>query len=165
MIEITEEKKGKKKPFFVEIPGPPVGKGRPRLTRHGRAYTPKLTKDWESKAVTILRAHWRRQPLEGPCRLVVEAVKARPKAMQSRRYPDAECWRTKKPDADNVGKAAADAIEKAGLILNDSQIVEMVCRSLYAAKNQPPCVRIYFAQSCEQIDPVGGFFSGSCVPL
>ena len=31
------------------INGDPVGKGRPRLTRSGRAYTPKKTKDYESK--------------------------------------------------------------------------------------------------------------------
>lgn len=151
MAEITGKAGQKKTALFVRIPGPPVGKGRPRVTRAGRTYTPKLTREWEEKAVTIMRAHWRREPLEGLVWVLVEAVKARPQAMQGKRWPEGELWRDKKPDADNVLKACADAAEKAGICKNDSQIAQMTCRSLYAAKGQPPEVRVTFGQICGQI--------------
>ena len=63
------------RPFvsFV-VPGEPVGKGRPRFTRTGRAYTPKKTETAESiVAMNAQLALRDAKPTDKP--VVVEAIK------------------------------------------------------------------------------------------
>lgn len=125
------------------VPGQPVGKGRPRVTRTGHAFTPKKTRAWEASASTLFRiANKSKRQIEGPVGLWVEAVAARPKRLQRRNDPVDRIWRQSRPDGDNVLKIVADALEKAGVIQNDSQIVEWFCRSYYAAKGEEPCVAV-----------------------
>lgn len=42
------------KQYCISIPGAPKGKGRPRFTRKGHAYTPESTKDYED----LVKATW-----------------------------------------------------------------------------------------------------------
>lgn len=139
----------------VSIPGPPVGKGRPRVAvRNGRAhaYTPAPTQAWEATATTLLRNAHQGPPLFVAVRVVVRAVGARPRALlpaamggtapRSRPPPAGRCWRTTKPDADNVAKAALDAMVKAGVIRDDVQVVSLLVESLYASVAEGPSVEI-----------------------
>ena len=131
--------------FFVDLPLEPRGKGRPRLARRGRhsvAYTPQSTLQWERAAAQLMRAAWRQPPIDYPVRLVVDAVKARPQRLQAKRHPDGEMWRPHKPDADNCAKITMDSLEKAGVLQNDIVVVELICRSLYAARDAGPSVRV-----------------------
>lgn len=48
----------KTKPWTIIVPMKPVPKGRPRMTRRGRVFTPQRTLDAEA----IIREHW-----DGPC--------------------------------------------------------------------------------------------------
>lgn len=130
----------------LSIPGDPVGKGRPRVTvrnGHARAYTPQRTASWEAGAAWLMRTEWGiRAPYEGPVRVVVEAVAARPKRLLRKSDPDGRMWRCAKPDADNVLKAVCDALVNAGVLRDDVQAVEVVARSRYAARDEGPSVEV-----------------------
>lgn len=147
------------------IPSEPVGKGRPRATTiggHARLFTPEKTRQWERLAADIMVLTWRRTPdckgqgpIALPVRVVVEAVCARPKRLLPRSMggtlPKASVlstgrlWRAQKPDADNVAKAALDALVMAGVILDDVQVVEVTARSLFAAIGEAPSVTVHLS--------------------
>ena len=110
------------------IPGDPVGKARPRVTREGHAYTPKGTVEWERGAAMLLRHAYRGAPLDEPVELVVEAVNARPASLipgprKLAAHPElaGRLWRTTKPDGDNVLKIVADALVAAGVLRDDTR--------------------------------------------
>lgn len=131
--------------FQISLPFEPRGKGRPRLARRGRhtvAYTPATTANWEKAAALLIRPKWARKPLDQPIRLIVDAVKTRPKRLYAKKHPDGEMWRPHKPDADNVAKIVMDTLERAGVVTNDIIVCELICRSLYAKRNAGPVVRI-----------------------
>jgi Holliday junction resolvase RusA-like endonuclease len=133
----------KRKLLDVEVPGQPVGKGRPRFTRKGHVYSSAKTVKWERKAAEIFKADYqkrRSQTYKGAASLEVEAVAQRPKGKTRKRDPNGRIWRTVKPDGDNVLKIVADAIEKARVIENDKQIVEWSLRSYYGGKTEEPSV-------------------------
>lgn len=129
--------------FFV--PGPPVGKGRPKATTingHARMYTPAKTVSYEGLVAMAARdAMAGRPPLQGPVVLVLDvhmpvaaswSRKARAAALADVTPP------TKKPDSDNVLKAVCDAIN--GIVwVDDVQVVDVVLRRRY---REIPGVRV-----------------------
>lgn len=129
----------------VTIPGAPVGKGRPRVFRnHGitRAVTPAKTVAWETFARWHLTQAHQGETLTGPVRVEVVAVNARPKRLHRKMDPDGLLWRTTKPDADNVGKAVCDALERSGIIRNDSQVCQLLIESRFAERDGGPRVEV-----------------------
>jgi len=146
----------------VTIPGPPVGKGRPRLSTAGgfaRAYTPAKTASWERAAAVLARDAYRGAPLDVPLVLVVRAVAARPKRLLRKCDPDGRIWRTTKPDADNVAKAAGDALTMAGVLRDDAFVVRFEAESLYAARTEGPCVELELYRA--PAFPAGGDADGA----
>ena len=123
----------------LEIPGEPVGKGRPRVVSAGgfaRAYTPKKTVEWENLAAWYFQSQWKgRPPHGGPVVMEVHAVKSRPKRLLRKKDPDGLIVRPSKPDLDNCVKIAGDALERAGVLKNDIQIVEIHAYSWYAERD------------------------------
>jgi Holliday junction resolvase RusA-like endonuclease len=129
--------------FFV--PGPPVGKGRPRAARRGAGvvmFTPEKTVGYETLAATTagnaMRAH---QPLDGPLEAVLEMRFPVPaswsKAKRVRALAGAE-WHTSKPDADNVAKAILDACN--GVVFrDDAQVVMLIATKAFS---EEPGVRV-----------------------
>lgn len=97
----------------IIIPGDPVGKGRPRFTKQGRAYTPKKTKDYESR----VRLAWIEAGgpyLDGPVQVHVEAYHKMPNSWSRKKQGEMEgtpCL--KKPDADNILKSVLDGLQGA----------------------------------------------------
>ena len=154
----------------VSIPGEPVGKGRPRVVTKGkggralpfaRTFTPAKTEAWEDRAVAaFLRAH-SGAPLDEPLVLVVEAVAARGKALLPKerggnlsaravREDPAVLnrrWRVTKPDGDNVLKCVADALVSAGVVRDDTRIVDWRLLSLTAALDEGPSVRVVVSRA------------------
>jgi Holliday junction resolvase RusA-like endonuclease len=132
--------------LFVSVPGPPVGKGRPRVVRHGKkthAYTPEATARWERKAQALMREAWcGREPLDEPVVLMVHAVAARPQRLLRKRDPDGRMVRIAKPDGDNVLKAVADALVGARVLKDDVLVVDWRCVCQYAAKGEEPRVEV-----------------------
>ena len=108
--------------FFV--PGPPVGKGRPRAAKRGsqiQLYTPEKTASYENLVATAAHGSMRgAEPIKGAChvdmdiRLIVPmswSAKRRNQALEGLVFP------TKKPDLDNILKAVFDAIN--GIVWED----------------------------------------------
>ena len=125
---------------WVTIPGPPVGKGRPRLV-HVRVYTPPKTKRWESVAKAILRIGWNGPPLEGPVRVEVRQVEARPKRFKGPAHRHPCPLNGKHPDADNVAKAVLDSIQGIAF-KDDAQLTELRTFKVWASAGESPKVEI-----------------------
>lgn len=107
------------------IPGTPVGKGRPRVTRRG-VFTPEKTQRFEQ----AVRAAWRRSgaamaPKDAAVLCTISAYFSPPKSA-SRRTRDKLLrmgYHCKRTDADNIVKAVLDAI--SGLAYSDDSAVQI----------------------------------------
>lgn len=116
----------------ILVPGIPVGKGRPRMTRQGHCYTPAKTRLYENKIAGYGRESMAGcRPLEGYLSVIVEAV-----------FPVPESWPKKKkelalsgklfpgkPDLDNCLKVL-DGLNGVTW-LDDAQIVSAVISKRY----------------------------------
>lgn len=74
--------------------------------------------------------------------LDVWAVCQRPKRLMRKSDPAGRILRTTRPDCDNVMKACADALQLAGVIVDDCHISSWHCTGYYAAKDEEPQVVI-----------------------
>lgn len=112
----------------------PVGKGRPRFTRDGHAYTPERTRKFES----AVRAHAygfmkrmgaNRIPAEVPVDVRVVACFPIPKSWSKKKKADAARL-IPRIDVDNVLKAVLDAMN--GVVFEDDrQVVKAVAEKRY----------------------------------
>jgi|TARA_R110002020_G_scaffold472269_1_gene700104 Holliday junction resolvase RusA-like endonuclease len=133
--------------YMVEVPGDPIGKGRPRGTSIGgkvRLYTPKKTSDWERSAAMIMTSVWRKAPVDEPVEVEIAAFSHRPKRLLRRKDPDHVIWKGSKPDADNICKCALDALVMAGVLRDDSLAVKVTIQDFYAERDRGPrlCLRM-----------------------
>lgn len=143
--------------FTAVIHQAPLGKGRPRATVQGgraRVYTPTLTADWEHFAALELRAAYvnacapvAANQMSGPLGCEIVAVFPRTaellrKVKAGYKYPTWRLPHAVKPDADNVAKSVLDAVEKAGIILDDKQIALLTVGKHYAMIHEEPRVEV-----------------------
>ena len=137
--------------FCAVIHQAPLGKGRPRaVSVNGRArvYTPTATADWEHFAAVELRAAWEaKPPMTGPLGCEIVAVFPRTaellrKVKAGYKYPTWRLPHAVKPDADNIVKSVCDAIEKAGIILDDKQFAILTVGKHYAMIHEEPRVEV-----------------------
>jgi len=110
----------------------PKPKARPRFTRTGRAYTSKVTREFEKAIKTLSRVHIL-EPLKGAVALKVLFVhprlKSEPKKRPERKY------KTTRPDLSNLIKSLEDGLE--GIAFNDdAQIVRIEAEKIHAALNE-----------------------------
>jgi Holliday junction resolvase RusA-like endonuclease len=115
-------------PVTIVVMGAPVGKGRPRFTRDGHAYTPDKTRSYEQSVAKTAKAEMgSRQPIDGPVQMYFRAVFEIPKSWSEKKRMDALLGvirPTGKPDADNILKGVADSLN--GIVYrDDSQITEI----------------------------------------
>ena len=125
---------------YFKVFGEVVGKGRPRFTTRGgfpRAVTPAKTRTYEERVRTEYieecGVKWDRTvPLEMIVNAYFEVPKSASKKAKERmilsEYP------TKKPDADNILKVIADALNLVAYG-DDSQIVRATCRKFWAEES------------------------------
>lgn len=129
----------------VTILGEPVGQGRPRTVRIGpmvRIHPAKKSAEWEALAAQQMAAAWgARAPHAGPVELHVLVLCPRPKSTP-KRSGVGRSWHTAKPDLDNVVKAVADALVKAGVLRDDVFVAALQARSYVAAADESPRVRL-----------------------
>lgn len=122
-----------------EVPGDPVGKGRPRTVTlpNGRhmTHTPQATIDFENR-VRFAAQSAGATPLEGPVELIVTAIFAMPKSRHRKREPRPAEWKTSVPDCDNVAKAVADALNGIAFS-DDSQVAGLRVAKVVAAQGEP----------------------------
>lgn len=114
-----------------QVPGKPVGKGRPRATKRGKhiaLYTPEKTVSYESTvALAASQAMSGRQLIAGPVYVLMSIVLPVPRSWSQRKQNEALAGvlvPTTKPDMDNVIKAVFDAIN--GVVWNDdAQVADL----------------------------------------
>lgn len=121
------------------IPGPPVAKGRPRISTRGgfaRAYTPAKTVAYEGLvAMAGHEAMAGRAPIEGALRLGMVATFQVPASWSKKKTAAALEGAVRpagRPDADNILKAIGDGLN--GVVWrDDAQIVEVSLSKRYGA--------------------------------
>lgn len=132
-------------PLVFVVPGPAIGKGRPRVGKvgnHARLFTPPKTVNYEGLvALAAAQAMQGRPLIEGPVAVSIDISCQIPESWSRRKKQDAVnhvVLPTTKPDIDNVEKALFDAMN--GVVwVDDVQVVNVSKRKRYAAT---PGVRI-----------------------
>lgn len=128
-------------PVTVVVFGPPVPKGRPRLSTidgHARAFTPAKTRRYEDlirlEAGRVMEG---RDQLQGPTAVRIRAYMQTPQAIAKHKAkgPAAEAGELRpitKPDADNFAKVI-DALN--GIVWpDDNQVVELTVSKFYSTR-------------------------------
>ena len=124
--------------ILIELLGHPKGKGRPRMTKTGIAYTPKETRDYEGtlrvQAMRIMQGQ-SRNPFQGALRVQVTAHMAIPRSWAKwlqGAAKDGLVHPTTRPDADNIVKML-DGLN--GVVWrDDAQIVDVRVLKLYSER-------------------------------
>ncbi len=124
----------------ITIDGPPIAKGRPRITTQGRfarAYTPAKTRHYEDLIrCEAANAMGDRPPYDEPVSVVVTAYRAMPKGMSKAARlsaADGTLKPTTKPDADNYAKAALDGCN-AIIFRDDSLVTDLIVRKRFSER-------------------------------
>ena len=118
------------------IPGPPVGKGRPRFRRVGKfvqTYTPKKTKDYENLVRKEYKKQAKGKKLSGAIKADICAVFPIPKSTNKKRRQemiDGGISHTSKIDLDNICKSVFDALNDTAYT-DDAAIDEIHAAKMY----------------------------------
>ena len=120
----------------LTIPGEPVAKGRPRVTRYG-TYTPEKTKNYETLVKELYFVKHKQTLFEGELKINIKAYFRIPKSASKKKRAEMISGKirpTKRPDWDNVGKTVTDALNGVAYE-DDSQIVSATVEKYYS--NEP----------------------------
>lgn len=110
--------------YYLNFDVKPTPKGRPRISKWGRVFTPSKTREFEETMRLMASQKWERDPLEGAIGVAFCFCLKRPKTSK-REHP------TVKPDLDNFVKASLDAFQEI-LYRDDCHIVECLSQKIYA---------------------------------
>lgn len=127
----------------VTIPGIPIAKGRPRLSKHG-TYTPQKTVNYENLVQLCYMDQGEGKKLEGALQMVIDLYFPIPKSYSKKRVEaikEMEELHTKKPDIDNCIKSITDALNRFAYD-DDSQIVGITARKHYTTEEPRSVVTI-----------------------
>lgn len=121
--------------LVFEVPGEPRGKGRPRFTKSGHAYTDEETRSYEKKIITYYRQYLRGFQWSDNAMVSVEvtAVYPIPKRTTKASLAAIQAGKIlpkKKPDIDNVLKVVLDSLNGIAY-KDDSQVVMVSGRKIY----------------------------------
>lgn len=119
--------------MMFEIPGKPIAKGRPRVTRRGITYTPKETVRFEN-LVKLCAQNAGVKFLDGPVYLSIMFYW--PCKGARKNNPRREEVKTTRPDCDNCIKAIADSLNGIAY-KDDAQVVSVVAAKFHAAQGEP----------------------------
>jgi Holliday junction resolvase RusA-like endonuclease len=124
----------------IQVPGIPVGKGRPRMSvrgGHAMAYTPEKTVRYENLVrTTFVNAYPDAVPLDVPVKVIVDAEFPIPKSWSKKKRKDA-FYVTKKPDIDNIIKSVFDGLN--GVAWTDDAMVSIVEARKKYTDQMPAC--------------------------
>ena len=121
------------KSIKLTVPGEPVAKGRPRVTKWG-TYTPEKTKNYETLVKELYFMKHGQTLLEGELSIQVKAYFKIPKSTskKKRKLMMDKCIRpTKKPDIDNILKIIGDSLNDIAY-KDDKQIVKASIEKYYS---------------------------------
>lgn len=123
--------------FEFTIPGKPCGKGRPRFTKSGHAFTPEKTVNYETLVkVCFKQAYPGAQPIAAdvPIRAELRLYFPIPQSISKKKrelMSKGQAWHTKKCDIDNATKIIFDALNLLAY-RDDAQICELHAVKLYS---------------------------------
>ncbi len=128
--------------IVITIPGPPVGKGRPKFARRGafvQTYTPEKTANYEALVkMAAQEAMAGMPPLDGPVSIDLWLGINPPASWPNKKAMAALAGQTApitKPDLDNTLKGIMDACN--GIVwLDDKQVVQAIINKRYSATPQ-----------------------------
>lgn len=133
----------------IEVSGQPQGKGRPRFTKQGRAYTPARTVEYEKRIAAAAWAEMQRHnldPTERPVHVELVAFMNIPKSWPKKKRLAAEYAAispTSKPDLDNIVKAALDGITgEFGVIYDDTQVTSIKAQKTFCHPDRGPVLYV-----------------------
>lgn len=138
------------KDFILVVEGEPTGKGRPRFTKKGVAYTPEKTREYERKVKLAVQ----KQNTENiyfieavNCEIVANfpIPKNTPKKKKELMLSN-DLLPLKKPDCDNIAKIILDSLNGV-LYDDDKQITSII---VYKKYSENPNVTIAFSGKKEQ---------------
>ena len=114
------------------VPGKPVAKQRPRMTRYGAVYTPSETVRFE-KLVARSAISAGARPLMGPVSVELETVFPIPKSWTKARKAAADGKpHTSRPDLDNLVKSVLDGLNGVAFA-DDSQVHSVSSRKRWSS--------------------------------
>lgn len=118
----------------LEISGIPDGKGRPRFTRRGHAYTPEKTREYEGRVAAAFY-NSREKAFQKGTPIVVDVIAKMPIPKSTSKKKRLEMLARekmlKKPDIDNIVKAVLDGL--SGLAFpDDNQVRKIYAYKIYA---------------------------------
>lgn len=136
--------------LYLEIPGEPHGKGRPRFTKAGHTYTPQTTRCYEEKVKMEYKIKYAGGMYYGrnihpgglyfskniPLEAEIIAYFSMPKNASKKRHTAMKrglIRPTKKPDVDNIAKIVLDALNCLAYY-DDSQVISCRIRKYYSEK-------------------------------
>lgn len=131
--------------YRLFIPCEPKGKGRPRFTRMGVAYTPTTTREYEE----LLQREMRKQftvPIDVPCEIDITFIMPIPMSWSKSKRAAAYAGNVPhevKPDIDNLVKACLDSANGV-LITDDKLVTRLTAEKRYG---EPAGIRIRLGAS------------------
>lgn len=117
------------------IIGKPRGKGRPRFTRQGFAYTDKETRAYEKLVKISYDLCEDKKVYEGNIKIEIWANFVPIKSTSKKKYREliGQPY-NKKPDIDNIAKIILDGLNEVAY-KDDNQVVELVVHKTYAEQD------------------------------
>ena len=128
------------------VPGPPVGKARPRVTKSGHAYTPQKTKDYERLVRECYLSQVGEIKFVGkrPLEVLIEAEFPIPKSASKKKQAEmVETYHVNKPDADNLAKSILDGL--VGVAIEDDSAVSVL--TVVKTWSESPCVYVHIQET------------------
>lgn len=123
--------------YVFSVEGEAVGKGRPRFTKKGYAYTPKKTRDYEKEVRIEFLQKYGYVRSKYPISMSIEVYVEPPKSVSKKKREELieSGYPTKKPDCDNIVKIIGDALNEVAYE-DDKQVVEINMKKRYAEESK-----------------------------
>ena len=115
----------------------PIACPRPRATAfkgRARLYMPKNYNEWTRRAIVQIKDRYEGPRISGAVMISITAIFKRPQRLLRKKDPANRFYKASKPDIDNICKAVIDSLVKAGVFVDDNQIVTLTGTKLYGAK-------------------------------
>lgn len=129
--------------FLLPIDPPPSNQAALRIlkTRDGRQFIGKTAKSsakkWSNDATLLLKSYYKGAPIDRPVQLYIDINYAHTieSAKTAKREGLERVPKATRPDLDNLAKLILDSIVQAGILKDDSLIVELAMCKVYSDKS------------------------------
>ncbi|WP_129596074.1 RusA family crossover junction endodeoxyribonuclease [Anaerophilus nitritogenes] len=119
--------------LVFKIPGEPIAKGRPRVTKYG-THTPEKTKNYETLVKEMFAITYGQPLLENPLEINLKLYFSIPKSaskIKKNLMENGNIRPIKRPDLDNCMKSITDALNGIAY-KDDSQIIKATVEKYYS---------------------------------